>query len=135
MKISLLLLAFIALQTAFGQDSGRSDSTTQSATDTMRIYTTARLTGNGPVIDGRFDDPAWDQIEWGGDGFRQISPDKGKPTTVQTRFKIFYDAKNLYVAIKCLDPSPEKIARRMSRRDPFEGDFVEINPFRFVNHL
>lgn len=127
MKISLLLLALVALQTAYGQDFSGNDSTAQSPTDTMRIYTTARLAGNVPVIDGKLDDPAWNQIDWGGDGFRQISPDKGKPATVQTRFKILYDAKNLYVAIKCLDPAPEKIARRMSRRDSFEGDFVEIN--------
>ena len=67
------------------------------------------------------------QVAWAGGDFRQLEPDKGKPASVQTKFKILYDAKNIYVAIKALDPEPEKIAKRMSRRDTFEGDMVEIN--------
>ena len=95
--------------------------------DTTKIYNTSRFPGDAPRIDGVLNDPAWQAVEWAGGDFRQLSPEKGKEATVQTRFKILYDDKNLYVGIQCLDPEPSKIIRRMSRRDSFEGDMVEIN--------
>lgn len=96
-------------------------------TDSIKSYTTARLVGEAPQIDGVLNDAAWDQVPWGGGDFRQNVPDAGAPATVQTKFKILYDAKNLYIAFKNLDPDPSKIVSRMSRRDGFEGDWVEIN--------
>jgi hypothetical protein len=92
-----------------------------------RSYTTTQVQGEAPRIDGKFDDAAWNQVEWGGGEFIQRMPDAGKPASVVTKFKILYDAKNLYVAFKCYDPEPSKIISRMSRRDGFEGDWVEIN--------
>src|SRR6188768_1522617 len=96
-------------------------------TKVVRSYTTAQVVGEPPKIDGLINDPAWDQVPWGGEGFRQLQPDAGAAASVQTKFKILYDAKNLYVLVLNLDPEPEKIVKRMSRRDGFEGDFVEIN--------
>src|SRR6476620_10579437 len=95
--------------------------------DTVKSYTTAMLKGEPPHIDGLSHDAAWEQVEWAGGDFRQRQPDKGKPASVQTKFKVLYDAKNIYVLIRAFDPEPDKIVRRMSRRDGFEGDFVEIN--------
>jgi hypothetical protein len=95
--------------------------------DTFKTYTSRRVSTEPPHIDGTLNDAAWATISWGGGDFRQLAPDKGKPASVQTRFKILYDEKNLYVAIQCLDPEPSKIVKRMSRRDSFEGDMVEIN--------
>lgn len=95
--------------------------------DSLKTYTTARLVGEAPQIDGLLNDAAWDQVPWGGGDFRQNSPDAGAPATVQTLFKILYDSKNLYIIFKNLDPDPSKIVSRMSRRDGFEGDWVEIN--------
>lgn len=40
---------------------------------------------------------------------------------------MLYDAKNLYVGFRCFDTEPDKIERRMSRRDGFAGDWVEVN--------
>lgn len=98
-----------------------------SQSDSTKSYTTTRLTGAPPVIDGKINDAAWEQVSWAGGDFRQVNPDKGKPASVQTKFKILYDVKNLYVVFRCYDPDPSTIARRMSRRDGFEGDWVEIN--------
>jgi hypothetical protein len=95
--------------------------------DPTKHYTTAWVKGTPPLIDGKLDDPAWEQVEWGGGDFRQLQPDKGKPASVVTKFKILYDEKNLYIGIRAFDPEPKKIVRRMSRRDTFEGDFVEVN--------
>ena len=38
-----------------------------------------------------------------------------------------YDDNHLYVLIRAYDTEPEKISRIISRRDRFDGDFVEIN--------
>src|SRR5689334_22218962 len=98
-----------------------------SQNDSLKIYTTKMLVGPPPHIDGLINDEAWDQVEWSVGDFRQVNPDKGKPASVQTKFKIMYDAKNLYAIFRCYDPEPDKIARRMSRRDGFEGDWVELH--------
>lgn len=114
LKLLALLIAPFSFE-SFGQS------------DSLKTYTTTRIVGAAPVIDGIGDDPAWDLVSWAGGDFRQVMPEKGKPASVQTKFKIIYDAKNLYVLFRCLDPEPDKIMRRMSRRDGFEGDWVEIN--------
>ncbi|HYI77928.1 MAG TPA: DUF5916 domain-containing protein [Chryseolinea sp.] len=95
--------------------------------DSIKFYTTQRLTGHSPKIDGASHDAAWAQVPWGGGDFRQRSPDAGAAPSVQTKFKILYDDKNLYILFKNFDPEPGKIVSRMSRRDGFEGDLVEVN--------
>lgn len=99
---------------------------TQAQNDVLRKYTTTRLSGEPPKIDGSTDDAAWELVEWGGEGFTQRSPNPGSNASVQTKFKILYDAKNLYVLFRNVDPEPDKIVKRMSRRDGFEGDLVSI---------
>lgn len=114
---------------AFGQDTSlksKADSL-KAKIDPQKSYTTAHIQGEPPRIDGLISDPAWEQVPWGGGDFRQNQPDPGAAPTVQTKFKILYDAKNLYIAIRCYDPEPNKIVRRMSRRDGFDGDWVEVN--------
>lgn len=98
-----------------------------NTTPAIKSYTTAYLQGSPPHIDGLLNDPAWEQVPWGGGDFVQVSPDAGAAPSIQTKFKILYDDKNLYIAFKNIDPEPHKIVRRMSRRDGFEGDWVEIN--------
>ncbi len=83
--------------------------------------------GDAPKIDGLSSDVAWEMVPWGGGDFRQRNPDAGAAPSVQTWFKVVYDAKNLYILIKNLDPEPNKIVSRMSRRDGFDGDWVEVN--------
>lgn len=90
-----------------------------------RSYTTAMAKG-ALVIDGAIDEASWNQVEWSSD-FIQREPIDGAAPTLKTAFKILYDNRSFYVAIRCFDPEPDKIVRRMSRRDGFEGDWVEIN--------
>ncbi len=119
LKLGLLfsLLCFAIYQSA-GQDSQESPE--------KRIYTTAMVTDVPPVIDGLLDDEAWDLVEWGG-GFIGHRPNYMSTPSEQTQFKILYDAKFLYVGIRAFDHDHDKIVKRMSRRDGFEGDWVEIN--------
>lgn len=78
------------------------------------------------LIDGKMDDTAWGQVSWAGD-FVGHRPEFNVTPSEKTQFKILYDAKYLYVGVRAFDSDPSKIAQRMSRRDGFEGDFVEIN--------
>jgi|WetSurMetagenome_2_1015567.scaffolds.fasta_scaffold09516_7 hypothetical protein len=96
-----------------------------SQTSDRKIYQTA-YTSTAPVIDGLMNDSCWENVAWGGD-FIQIQPYESKPPTQQTAFKIMYDDNNLYVFIRAYDTEPQKISRRLSRRDNFDGDMVEIN--------
>ncbi len=92
-----------------------------------RIYTTKVIAdADSPVIDGVIDEGSWDLVEWSSD-FVEREPDENTAPAEQTKFKIIYDKKFLYIAFRCYDRDPSKIVRRMSRRDGFEGDWVEIN--------
>ncbi len=92
-----------------------------------RIYVTNRVVdANAPEIDGLIDDEGWNISEWAGD-FIELRPDENTAPTYQSKFKIIYDAKNLYVALRFYDPDPSKIEKRLSRRDGFAGDYAEIH--------
>ncbi|WKB80014.1 DUF5916 domain-containing protein [Cellulophaga lytica] len=92
-----------------------------------RVYTTNSVENKkSPIIDGYLTDSAWDNVEWQGD-FVEWRPDENTSPTQPTKFKIVYDDKFLYVAFKCYDADLDKIEKRLSRRDGFQGDWVEIN--------
>ncbi len=90
-----------------------------------KSYTTHKLLVNPPVIDGKFDDACWQQVDWGGD-FVQFEPYEDSMPSQKTTFAIVYDDNNLYVAIKAYDTEPDKINKRLSRRDENDGDWVGI---------
>jgi hypothetical protein len=94
-------------------------------TPAKRVYVTRRVNPHAPVVDGKIDEPAWEKVEWAG-GFSQHEPDENQPPTEPTSFKILYDDKNLYVAIRADDSRAETIERRISRRDNVQGDIVGI---------
>ena len=89
-------------------------------------YQTQRLTTTPPTIDGQLQDPAWQSLPWGHLN-HQWEPDDAAPPSQQTKFKIGYDDRFLYVAWRALDTEPDRVEPRMSRRDGFPGDWVEIN--------
>ncbi len=120
MRASLLFFCaiFIVQASSYAQDS--------TTVVPKRIYTTKALTsGELPVIDGLMDEAAWNVVEWEND-FIESRPDENTPPSNQTRFKITYDNKNLYIGIQCLDSLPDKIVKRLSRRDTFDGDWVGV---------
>lgn len=109
--ISSLWLLFLSLQVAAQQGP---------------VYETKRLVGAPPTVDGLISDTVWSQVEWGEIKY-QNNPDDGAPPSQETKFKILYDHKNLYVCYRAFDNEPEKIEARLGRRDDFPGDYVEIN--------
>jgi hypothetical protein len=103
---------------------------TYAQKDTINVikeYTTASIpTGEIIIVDGILEDSAWDNVPWDGN-FTVFEPNNGKLPSQTTNFKITYDEKFLYVGIRCLDSVPSKIEKRLSRRDSFSGDWVEVN--------
>jgi hypothetical protein len=89
-----------------------------------RVYTTKKLK-TVPIIDGAIADEAWDAVEWSSD-FIERDPDEGTAPSYQTKFKVIYDAKYLYIAIRAFDENPKLIQQRLSRRDGFAGDRVNV---------
>ncbi len=123
MKRFLLALVLIYL---FQFESLAQDNSNTS-TIPKRTYTTKPIESNDPPkIDGLIDDSAWDIVEWTSD-YVEFQPDVGTPPSEQTKMKIIYDDKNLYVAFKCYQADPSTIEKRLGRRDDFPGDWVEIN--------
>ncbi len=119
----LLCLSYSIL--AFSQTDV--DSSKEQTDPEKRVYTTNSIkNGTAPRLDGVFDEAVWDEVEWTSD-YVENEPDNGTAPTEQSKLKIVYDDKNLYIAVHCLDADPDKIEKRLSRRDGFEGDWLEIN--------
>ena len=101
-------------------------SQSQDTLKVKRTYYTKRITGQTPHIDGLIDKDIWDIVEWSGD-FTQRMPNDGINPSQETAFKVLYDDNYLYILIRAFDTEPDKIVKRMSRRDGFDGDWVEVN--------
>ena len=112
---SLLLFSFFFSVLGISQEkSTKNENQEKPAT---RSYTTKHIgTNEAPKIDGILDEAAWASVEWTSD-YVQNQPDNGAPPTEQTKFKVLYDDKNIYFAFLNLDAEPDKIERRLSRRD------------------
>ncbi len=69
-----------------------------------------------PVIDGDLSDSVWREGIPITD-LLQVEPDNLMPPTKLTEVRILYDDKNLYVSFRNFDSEPDKIMRRLARRD------------------
>jgi len=117
--------SFVFSQTTTDSEEEKTETTPISYE--KRIYNTNSIQGtNGIAIDGALDDEAWNAVEWTTD-YIEFEPDVGTAPTEQTKMKIVYDDKNLYVAFKCYQADPSTIEKRTGRRDDFPGDWIEIN--------
>jgi hypothetical protein len=69
-----------------------------------------------PEVDGRHDDPAWQDAQWTG-GFRQKDPNEGAPAQTATEVAFAYDDEALYIAARMTSLGPDDIEAMVSRRD------------------
>ncbi len=74
-----------------------------------------RLTGS-LKLDGRVEETAWQRAPAATD-FWQREPHDGQPATERTEVRVLYDEAALYVAFVCYDREPDRILRRLARRD------------------
>lgn len=89
-------------------------------------YHTKPISDVAIKLDGQLTEPVWEQVEWSTD-FTEREPDQGTPPSQQSQFKVVYDDKHLYIGFRCFDSAPDSIVQRMSRRDQFPGDWIEVN--------
>lgn len=118
MKSNLLIICavFAILYSSRAQDS--------TAVVPKKIYTTIALNDTeAPEIDGLLNDTAWNLVDWGKD-FIESRPDENTQPDHQTKFKILYDQKSLYIGVRCYDKEPDEIVQRLTRRDGFDGDWI-----------
>jgi len=69
-----------------------------------------------PVIDGRLDDALWAQATRL-DDLRQVEPAIGAPVSERTEILLAYDARTLFVGIRCHDAEPAGIRATLCKRD------------------
>lgn len=102
----------------------------QESTDgaSVKSVSAIRVSPTAPKIDGILNDEVWKHAPVAS-GFYQRDPEEGIPASEETAFQIAYDDETLYIAIMCYDSEPEKIVRRLYRRDQIsygETDWVGI---------
>jgi len=129
--VAFLFFLIIPAKAYFGMDADTVPN--RKPADKARVYTTTRLTTEKPIINGKLDDECWKTGTWAGD-FTQLIPSEGAKPSLPTEVKIFYDDKNLYVAIRAFDNEPEKIQRLAGMRDDIIGDMVGINLDSYHDH-
>jgi hypothetical protein len=125
---SILVFIFLIFSgPIFSSDSvvTQQDTVAKNRVIKQPVYTTSRILGSKPVIDGKLDDNCWKNGTWAGD-YTQFIPSEGSKPTYPTEMNIQYDDKNLYVAFRAFDGEPEKILRRAGGRDEFNGDMVGV---------
>jgi len=98
-----------------------------SAVPSHSQATTAKRIQDAVRIDGILNESAWgssDAIT----GFIQFEPRFGEPSKYKTIIRILYDTRRIYFGITCLDPEPDKISSKVTRRDGevWEDDSVAI---------
>jgi hypothetical protein len=109
------------------------DTLRKNGNPVQPVYTTTRLTTTQPDIDGKLDDECWKTGVWAGD-FHQFIPNEGAQPSYPTEFKILYDDKFLYVAMRAYDKEPGKIQRLAGVRDEFVGDMMGVNFDSYHDH-
>jgi hypothetical protein len=73
------------------------------------------------IVDGNLDDEIWQKSAVEKE-FIIYSPKYGDILPYKTAVWISYDSKNLYFAMKCYDPEPDKIKTSVTKRDNIWGD-------------
>lgn len=77
--------------------------------------------GKPVIVDGNLDDEPWQKPAVEKD-FTIYSPMYGNILPYKTAVWVSYDNKNLYFAMKCYDPAPDKIKTSVTKRDNMWGD-------------
>lgn len=92
-----------------------------------RHYTATRI-HTAINIDGKADEPAWQEGILTGD-FTQLDPVEGAAVTQRTEFRLVYDNTSVYLTAHMFDTHPDSILRELGNRD--EGSSLNSDAFRF----
>src|SRR5688572_9859477 len=91
-----------------------------------RIVTAVRVSET-ITVDGRLNEPAWEQAVPATD-FIQKFPNNGSPSTERTEVRFLYDDDNLYIGFICYDTTPTRLLIKDLREDFEFGstDLVQV---------
>ena len=88
-------------------------------------HLSAHRTAQPPAIDGRLDDPAWQEAP-ATETFTQKFPDEGHAPSERTSVRVLYDDEALYVGFECEQHAAPVVARLTRRDRQVEADNVSI---------
>ena len=94
----------------------------------MQPHTSAYRISQSVKIDGRLDEPAWQNAK-PIKRFLQIQPNQGEPMTQRSEVRILYDEKNLYFGFTFYDSEIEKLVANEMRRD---SDGLRSNDYGYL---
>ena len=86
-----------------------------------------------PETDGVLDDEVWNTAATV-EGFVQFQPQFGEPSPFRTIVLIGYTSEALYVAFRCFDPDPGRIAAAVTSRDGDLEDDDSVTLLLDTNH-
>lgn len=89
--------------------------------ETVGFASRALRVEEAPVLDGVLDDACWQNAE-AITNFTQVSPREGEAPTERTEIRFVFDARNLYIAVRCFDSEPDRVLARELQRDAIDGD-------------
>jgi len=92
-----------------------------------RVYQVTKRSDIRITIDGKLNEDIWQEEAGWSEDFVQAVPRERLVPASPTRFKMFYDDKNVYVAFYCKEVEPEKMNRFIGNRDDNGlGDLIAI---------
>ncbi len=68
------------------------------------------------TINGKLNESAWREAD-SYETFYQFEPEYGAPSSFGTSVRVLYDERTLYFGFECLDPDPERITAKVTKRD------------------
>ncbi|MDO8289185.1 MAG: carbohydrate binding family 9 domain-containing protein, partial [Parvibaculum sp.] len=127
----LATCALIATTTAL-LSAGAQAQITETVPATAQKQVRAVRVATPPVIDGKLDEPLWQEAEVITD-FHQIRPGNGTPPSERTEVYVVYDDDALYIGARMYDSEPELIAAPVIRHGQGLGSddrlVVILDPF------
>ncbi len=85
------------------------------------------------VLDGRLTEPEWKDAP-AASGLRQSDPNEGQPASERTEIRVVYDDDALYIGARMFDSEPQRIRRRLSRRDDYDIDADYLTVYLDPHH-
>ncbi len=121
------VLACFVLTTVGAVGGARAQGVEPNALSSSTPILAAAPTDAAVQVDGRLDEPAWQQAE-AATQFLQFEPREGEPATQPTEVHVLYGPTSLYVGATLHDDRPERIQQTLGRRDEYtQADWFAVS--------
>lgn len=125
-RLIILAMVFtVALLRPLGAQTASEIPPVQGDDIVIQVVSTSR-----PVrVDGRLDEPAWDEAIPYHDYFFQQEPLDRAPSSMKTELRVLQDGEYIYFGAICYEDDPRKIFATVKRRD---GSFLADDAFELL---